>query len=203
MTIPSTEKIVLLALADWASDDGVAYPKQCTLASKCSLTDRTIRKTLKSLRESYRLIEWEPRSEETQGRSNTYFLTFVKTADEPIIIEKVETPKAEPKPKPPAKTKPANRATQIPDDFVVDDELKGWACENRIEVDLRAETEQWTDYHKAKGSLQKDWRASWRTWMRNAKKWGRNNANSYNGNANGSSRLEDELNDTSWADGLC
>lgn len=65
------------------------------------------------------------------------------------------------------------RGTRLPDDFDVDDTLRRWAFENQIAVDLDAETEQWRDYHRAKGDTAKDWRASWRTWMRNAKKFTR------------------------------
>ncbi len=40
-------------------------------------------------------------------------------------------------------------------------------------LDLTSETEQFRDYHTAKGSVMKDWDAAFRTWLRNAKKWQR------------------------------
>lgn len=68
------------------------------------------------------------------------------------------------------------RGSQLPDIFDVDDDLRRWAVEQQIPVDLDTETDQWRDYHRAKGDTAKDWRASWRTWMRNAKRFHRGNA---------------------------
>ena len=47
--LPDSEKIVLLALADCANDDGVCWPSMRTLVEKCSKTDRTIQAAVKSL----------------------------------------------------------------------------------------------------------------------------------------------------------
>lgn len=48
--LPSTEKLVLLAMADYASDSGDSiFPSIDTLARKTSLTDRTVRTTIQSL----------------------------------------------------------------------------------------------------------------------------------------------------------
>lgn len=47
--LPDSEKIVLLALADCANDDGVCWPSMRALVEKCSKTDRTIQAAIKSL----------------------------------------------------------------------------------------------------------------------------------------------------------
>lgn len=45
--------IVLLAMADWANDDGTGvYPKQATLATKARLSDRQVRNVLAELEEA-------------------------------------------------------------------------------------------------------------------------------------------------------
>ena len=44
-----TPKLVLMALADEADDDGYCFPSQRRLASKCSITDRTVRRVLLEL----------------------------------------------------------------------------------------------------------------------------------------------------------
>mgnify|MGYP000141283017 CR=1 FL=1 len=45
--LPQTEKLVLLALADWSNDDGVSWPKQSTIAQRCSLTsERSVRRLI-------------------------------------------------------------------------------------------------------------------------------------------------------------
>jgi hypothetical protein len=49
----------------------------------------------------------------------------------------------------------------------------------QLELHLDRELEQFTDYHDAKGSAFKDWDASFRTWLRNAAKWGKSRRNPY------------------------
>lgn len=44
LDLPHAEKIVLLALADNASDDGECYPSNATLMKKCGLEERSIRR---------------------------------------------------------------------------------------------------------------------------------------------------------------
>jgi uncharacterized phage protein (TIGR02220 family) len=50
-TLPPTEKLVLLAIADRANDDGICWPGQASLAKKVGVTDRTIRTACLSLQE--------------------------------------------------------------------------------------------------------------------------------------------------------
>ena len=40
VTLPDSEKIVLLALADCANDEGLCWPSMATLAAKCSKSER-------------------------------------------------------------------------------------------------------------------------------------------------------------------
>lgn len=47
--LPDSEKIVLLALADCANDEGLCWPSMATLTAKCSKSDRTIQAAIKSL----------------------------------------------------------------------------------------------------------------------------------------------------------
>jgi len=49
IALPDSEKIVLLALADCANDEGDCWPSMATLARKCSKTDRTIQSAIKAL----------------------------------------------------------------------------------------------------------------------------------------------------------
>ena len=48
-TLPDSEKIVLLALADCANDEGWCWPGMETLAAKCSKSDRTVQKAISAL----------------------------------------------------------------------------------------------------------------------------------------------------------
>ena len=48
--LPTIEKMVLLVIADHASDDGTdAWPSQATIASKASISIRTVQRTVNTL----------------------------------------------------------------------------------------------------------------------------------------------------------
>lgn len=47
--LPDSEKLVLLALADCANDEGACWPSMKTLTEKCSKSDRTIQAAIKDL----------------------------------------------------------------------------------------------------------------------------------------------------------
>lgn len=64
------------------------------------------------------------------------------------------------------------RATQAPERIAITDDMRQWAASKNIRVDLDHETEAFLDFHRAKGSTFKDWRAAWQTWMRNSLKFG-------------------------------
>lgn len=65
-----------------------------------------------------------------------------------------------------AKPKPSRRC---PDDFQITDDLKVWAQANCPGIDIIAETENLRDYEFK--AAKTDWKATWRTWMRNATKF--------------------------------
>lgn len=67
-TLRPSAKLVLLAICDAASDDGVAWPTQATLAAKASTTDRTVRNVLAELADMG-VVSWEQRG---LGRANRY-----------------------------------------------------------------------------------------------------------------------------------
>ena len=52
IVLPASDKLVLLALADYANDDGGCWPSMATLARKCSKGERTIQGAIKSLVEA-------------------------------------------------------------------------------------------------------------------------------------------------------
>jgi hypothetical protein len=65
----------------------------------------------------------------------------------------------------------APRATPAPSRFDITQPALEWSKKNCPGVDLRLETANFLDHHRAKGSLFKDWAAAWRTWMRNSIKF--------------------------------
>lgn len=63
------------------------------------------------------------------------------------------------------------RAKQIPNDFAVTGEMRAWAKAKNVTANIDFETEQFMDYHQARGSTMKDWGKAWQTWMRNTIKF--------------------------------
>lgn len=59
LDLPDSEKLVLLALADCANDEGRAWPAMRTLVGKCSKSDRTIQHAIKGLVEKGHLSRIE------------------------------------------------------------------------------------------------------------------------------------------------
>lgn len=68
--INSTEKLLLLALADWANDEGLCWPSIDTLAHKTSLSRRSVQGTLRKI-EGMGFV----RREEVIGKGVKYWLT--------------------------------------------------------------------------------------------------------------------------------
>lgn len=60
------------------------------------------------------------------------------------------------------------RPTGVPESFPIFEHMVAWARDKAPGVDPHTETEQWHDWHRAKGDTARDWNASWRTWMRRA-----------------------------------
>lgn len=81
---------------------------------------------------------------------------------EPAKSAEVEAP---PKPPPKPKTK---RATSIEGDWFPEVPGQEYAVDQGMpHGDIPDEAEKFVDYHRARGSLMKDWNAAWRTWCRN------------------------------------
>lgn len=57
--LPDSQKIVLLALADCANDEGGCWPSMATLAKKCSKGERTVQGVIKQLVEAGHLSRKE------------------------------------------------------------------------------------------------------------------------------------------------
>jgi hypothetical protein len=61
-----------------------------------------------------------------------------------------------------------NRASQIPDDFSVTDDMRLWATEKHPQVDIDKATLNFVDYWKSKpkDNKQLDWTRTWQRWIR-------------------------------------
>ena len=73
--LPSNEKLVMLALADNANDEGICYPSLSTLQLKTSLSRPTVSKLIKKLAVNGYLFAVK-RSRKKGGRSSNMYLLF-------------------------------------------------------------------------------------------------------------------------------
>jgi hypothetical protein len=70
LDLPRTRKLVLLAVADHASDDGFAYPSVARLAWKCGYSERSIQRELRELEKAELLFV--VREGGGRGKATTY-----------------------------------------------------------------------------------------------------------------------------------
>jgi hypothetical protein len=65
---------------------------------------------------------------------------------------------------------PRKRGSRIPDPFIVTAEMRRWAAEKALPVDVDRATEKFVNHWRAKpgqGALKLDWTATWRNWLLN------------------------------------
>lgn len=70
LKLPSTDKLVLLAIADNSNDEGVCWPRISTLCQKTCLSERAVQLSIARLHDIGLLT-----IQERPGRSNVYLLT--------------------------------------------------------------------------------------------------------------------------------
>ncbi len=178
------DKLVLLALADTANDEGVCWPSVLGLCEKTCLSDRAVQQAVKRLTDCGHL-----------SVTKRYKQTNVFTVHPRVYPERgspeaasPETPSPEGKcistpndvhPLNPSKrtvsksttkkTKPpSKKATELPEDFRLDEEMCLFATQRLENPDVEAMFEEFRAHHSAKGTESKSWPASWRTWVLNA-----------------------------------
>jgi hypothetical protein len=91
--LSSTQKLVLLSLADWANDEGLCWPSIERVAKKSSLKKRAVQLAIRSLEEMQFI-----RREEVIGKGNRYWIQIPMqqmhpcTKDIPPVHQMHETP---------------------------------------------------------------------------------------------------------------
>jgi len=76
--ISATQKLVLLALADWANDEGLCWPSINRLSVKTGATSRSVQRLIRQL-EELGLVK----REEVVGKGNRYWITLPMTECHP------------------------------------------------------------------------------------------------------------------------
>ena len=79
--LSSGQKLVLLAFADWANDEGYCWPSINQIAIKSSMTDRSVQRLLRQL-EDMQFI----RREVVNGKGNRYWVMLPETECHPRQI---------------------------------------------------------------------------------------------------------------------
>jgi len=163
-----TDKLVLLALADWANDhEQTCWPSVATIAKKTNVHERTVFRCLDSLEGAGLIFRMT-----LPGRSTKYLLKLTP-AKLSGVTESQETPDTVP-PKPlvnrqPSGAKaPSGRATSFPErhDFRV--WCIQWAAREMhwSAEDAGSEFDSFRDSAAQHGRRYKDWEAAWRNWCR-------------------------------------
>lgn len=78
--LSSTQKLVLLSLADWANDEGLCWPSIERVAKKSSLKKRAVQLAIRSLEEMQFI-----RREEVIGKGNRYWIQIPMQQMHPCI----------------------------------------------------------------------------------------------------------------------
>lgn len=200
LDLQASQKIVLLALADAANDEGRCWPGMASLSKKCSKSERTVQAMLVELEGLGHLSR-----EQVPGRG-CYYTVHPRNSRTP---EKT----APPKNSHPAKSAPPQNSRQPPQNsrqtpaksapkpsmnpkepsntnteraHVISD---GWApeefgpeskcCEvmaNWPPGEFETQLEHFTSHHRGKGSKFVNWQDAWKTWVLNSRKWNSGNA---------------------------
>jgi hypothetical protein len=180
--LPASDKIVLLALADNANDDGLCWPGMAHLVAKCSKGERTIQASIKRLVTLGHLTR-----QEILGKGCKYTVhprrncTPAKSSP-PQKLTKTPAKSAGKPSRTTIKTK-GKRASVLPDGWVPSEfgkASKSFAIVDGWSVDeLTEHIERFTAHHTARGNKFPDWQAAWSTWVLNTKKFeqGRKNGN--------------------------
>ena len=183
--LADSEMLVLLAMADWSDKDGVCWPSIAQLADKTNKGERTIQGAIKAIVAKGHLTRNEvpgrgcryvvhPRS----GRTPAAAAPPQGTTDTPAAAApntSIHTIPQKASPSSGKRAKPAKPSmTLIPSDFepvmrdgsITATTVNGWPPGR-----LADELEHFIDHHTVKATHSADWQASWRTWVKNSKKW--------------------------------
>lgn len=185
------DKLAMLALADWADDAGGSiYPAMSTAAKKASLGLRTLQRVVQRQLATGVLVQEAPAVHHRPARYRIDLDALRGAAPTPVSVTPVAlTPVADdvippvrgaaqarrgaaltPNPsvsvskKQPSGKKETARATRLPDLFPLTDDLRGYAERKGCRDPARCH-EAFTNHYRGNGKTQRDWVATWRTWV--------------------------------------
>lgn len=193
-------RLVLLAIADWAGDNGGdAWPSLTSIADKARVSRRTAIRCVEELVHMGELTRTHGGGKRGQGGVSNGYRILMKqcqpvttseatsgdthgTSDNVALVPSehevvTNTTRS-------GDTRgtrsvisvrsvrgSTKRKTGAPSSLPITDAMVDWSRAKAITVDIEAETDKMLDYHRGKGNQHVDWVAAWRTWMRNAQKF--------------------------------
>lgn len=187
-----TDKIVLLALADNANDEGVCWPSVPTLITKCGMSERSVQRVVTKLCESGHVTVHvrsgrsnyytvHPRQDDTPARVTPRHVgTHPRQGDTPTPVTLAPTPVTlapitiiEPSVESSrnqevgAHAARAPTASRLPPDFELTPERRAVAEAEKADPDREFAnfTDHWLSASGAK-ARKHDWDATWRIWCR-------------------------------------
>jgi hypothetical protein len=133
--------------------------------------------TIKSAIEELEQFGYLKRSEQQLHNEDGTFADYVWTTADPFqnpVTVKTAHGKQDTKKTITKKTnlkETLHRATQIPDDFAITEDMRNWATDKHPAVDIDTATLNFIDYWKSKpkDNKQLDWVRTWQRWIRTTK----------------------------------
>lgn len=199
--LAGTRKLVLIALSNRSDSAGKCWPSQTLIAGECGVSVRAISDHLKALEADGFITRKTQHLGKGNGSRTTYTLHLesLKVAPEDIAGAEVahanfvgctgSSPRLTNLQEPTlttnvvraqdaqtplkAKTKRTpKRGSRMSETWAPTQMDYAHATKAGLSPqEINHETDQFRDYHISKGTISKDWAASWRTWCRNSVKW--------------------------------
>lgn len=171
-----TDRLVLLAIADSADDDGSnAWPSMARLAHKARVSERTVQRSIRTL-ETMGLLAIEDNAGGTANtrpdrRPNRYTVLVEGCQSVTPSESRGDIQRADGVTSSAARGDAAVRRTVLdPSKYPSIDALQ--AIEAKFPaMDVGWQALQFRDHHLAKGSKMADWDKAFWTWCRNSAKW--------------------------------
>ena len=192
-SFPPTDKLVFLALADCANDEGLAWPSIATIARKSGVSERTVQRSIR-LAEKAGLI----RREEVKGKGCKYWFNprHSVTPDKvaPVTNEALTPDTVSPKP---SRTiiKKNIPPHEIPDDWEPQPFGAGTTSKKIVDGwppgELEFQADKFRSNHGSKNNRFADWQKAWSTWVLNSREFRNGNSGRTGNNPNGNGRTVD------------
>lgn len=187
LSLPPGEKLVLLALADQANDEGRnCWPSLRHIAHRSGQNERTVRRALRALELKGCLTKAD-----RAGTSSQYHIHpghYAPSDKSPPRTKTTKTPDTmPPKPLEPSIINKEERARLIPDDWQPSEFggksqcnaiVASWSPDERETI-----VEHFIAHHQSKRTKATDWQPWWKTWVINSNRYGKvkNNGRQANG----------------------